>query len=119
VTITLTGSEIDALLEKQWQGAGSLLQVSATLNYRWSAGRPPGERVAPGDILLDGRPIAPAGLYRVTVTDFLADGGDGYAVLKQGRDRTVGPEDVAALESYLQSRSPVAPPATARITKLP
>ncbi len=119
VTLTLTGSEIDALLEKQWQEAGSLLQVSASLNYRWSATLPPGQRVAPGDILLDGKPIAPDGLYRVTVSDFLADGGDGYTVLKQGRDRMVGPADVDALESYLQAHSPIAPPATARITKLP
>jgi 5'-nucleotidase len=119
VTITLTGSEIDALLEKQWQGAGSLLQVSAGFHYRWSAAGAPGERVAPGDILLNGQPIAPDGLYRVTTSDFLADGGDGYAVLKQGRDRTVGPSDVEALETYLHLHSPVAPPATARITKLP
>jgi 5'-nucleotidase len=119
VTLTLTGSEIDALLEKQWQDAGSLLQVSATLTYRWSASRAPGERVAPGDILLDGKPITPDGRYRVTVTDFLADGGDGYTILRQGRDRVVGPTDVDALESYLQAHSPIAPPATARITKLP
>ncbi len=62
VTLTLTGSEIDAMLEKQWQDVGSLLQVSASLSYRFNASRPPGERVAPGDFLLDGKPITPDGL---------------------------------------------------------
>jgi 5'-nucleotidase len=119
VTVTLTGSEIDAALEKQWQGAGSLLQVSANFSYRWSASAAPGGRVAPGDILLDGRPITPDGFYRVTLSDFLADGGDGYTIFRQGRDRTVGPSDVEALESYLLARSPLAPPTAARITKLP
>jgi 5'-nucleotidase len=119
VTLSLTGREIDTLLETQWQGAGSLLQVSSGLQFRWSASKPPGERIAPGDILLRGQPLQPDTLYRVTVTDFLAGGGDGYVVLKEGRDRVVGPLDVEALERYLGRQSPIALPAAGRITKLP
>ncbi len=119
VTLTLSGAQIDTALETQWQGAGSLLQVSGGLKFRWHAGAPAGGKIAPGDILLDGKPLAPDGLYRVTVSDFLAGGGDGYAVLKQGRDRLNGPPDLEALERYLETHSPVAPPATGRITKLP
>jgi 5'-nucleotidase len=119
VTLTLTGDEIDTLLETQWQGAGSKLQASAGLQYRWSDGAAAGSKIAPGDILLDGRPLSPAGLYRVTVNSFMADGGDGYAVLKNGRDRVPGVLDVEALERYLGSQSPVSPPPPGRIVKLP
>ncbi len=119
VTLTLTGAQIDTLLESQWQGGLSLLQVSSGLIYRWSGSAPAGSKVAPGDILLNGQPLQQDGLYRVTVSDFLSNGGDGYEVLKQGRDRVVGPLDVEALEAYLNKHSPVAPPPSGRIAKLP
>ena len=47
-----------------------------------------------------------AGSYRVTVNSFLADGGDGFAVLKQGTDRLGGAVDTDAFEAYLQAAEP-------------
>jgi len=119
VTLTLTGAEIDTLLETQWQGAGSLLQVSAGLQFRWHASAPPGQRIAADDILLHGQPLSPQGQYRVTVSDFLAGGGDGYAVLRNGRDAVTGVLDAEALEKYVARPAPLAAPATGRILKLP
>ena len=43
--------------------------------------------------LFNGAPIAPAGQYRVTVNTFLADGGDGFSVLRDGTDRVGGVVD--------------------------
>ncbi len=37
---------------------------------------------------------------------FLADGGDGFAVLKQGTNRLGGAVDTDAFEDYLQANEP-------------
>lgn len=119
VTLSLTGAEIDTLLETQWLNAGSLLQVSSGFEYEWIDSEPPGQRIAPGAMRLHGTPLQPDTLYRVTVSDFLAAGGDGYTVLTKGRDAVTGVVDAEALEQYLAARSPVPLPSTGRITKLP
>ncbi len=119
VTMTLTGAEIDTALETQWQGAGSLLQVSSGLTFRWHAGAPPGQKIAPGDILLNGVPLAPDASYRVTVGDFLGGGGDGYVIFREGRDRVPGSSDLEVLQQYLAAHSPLPPPERGRIVRLP
>jgi 5'-nucleotidase len=50
------------------------------------------------------------------VNSFLADGGDGFSVLTQGTNRVVGGLDIDGFADYLTEVSPVAPPATDRIT---
>ena len=40
------------------------------------------------------------------MNSFLADGGDGFAVLKQGTDRLGGAVDTDAFEAYLQAAEP-------------
>ena len=67
--------------------------------------------------MLDGRPLDPAAAYRVTVNGFLADGGDGFAVLKQGGDSRIGPSEVAALEAYFKANSPISPGSLDRIRR--
>ncbi len=53
--------------------------------------------------------IDPAATYRVATNDFLANGGDGFAGLKAGTDRTTAPGfDVDALVAYLGT-GPIAP----------
>jgi 5'-nucleotidase len=39
--------------------------------------------------------------YRVTVNNFMADGGDGYATLKSGTNRIGGAQDIDALTAFL------------------
>ena len=53
----------------------------------------------------------------MTVNAFLADGGDGFAVLKEATDSRVGPSEVAALEEYFKANSPVAPRVPDRIRR--
>jgi len=102
VTMELTGRQIERLLEQQWldQPKPRILHVSAGFTYRWDGARPPGERVDPASMMLHGRPIEPDGAYRITVNSFLAEGGDGFSVLKEGKDRVTGPYDVDALADY-------------------
>ncbi len=116
VTMTLTGAQIDALLEQQ---SGAKLQVSDGFAYTWNSAAPFGNRVDPASITLNGVPIDPAASYRVTVNSFLADGGDGFTVLREGTDRLGGDVDIDALERYFAAQGTVAPGPKDRITLAP
>jgi 5'-nucleotidase len=118
VTMTLTGTQIDTLLETQWV-VNRVLQVSNGFTYEWSASAPVGSRVDIASIKINGLAIDPSASYRVTVNSFLADGGDGFAVLVQGTDRLGGDVDLDALEKYLAANSPVAPGPRNRIILIP
>jgi 5'-nucleotidase len=119
VTLTLTGAQIKTLLEQQWlnQPKPRVLQVSKGFSYTWDDRRPRGDFVAAKGITLQGRTIDPAARYRVTVNAFLADGGDLFAVLKEGTEPRVGPSEVAALEAYFKANSPLAPGSLDRIRR--
>lgn len=117
-TMTLTGAQLRAVLEQQWQPTVTrILQPSASLTYSWSQSAPAGSKVS--DVRLNGTPIDPAASYRVSVNNFLADGGDGFAELRNGTNRTGGLVDIDAFAAYLQGHPNTAPPATNRITALP
>ena len=124
VTLTLTGAQIDRVLEQQWDGQGTspkVLQVSKGLTYTWSASGPLGSRVDPAAIKINGTTVDPAASYRVTVNSFLADGGDGFTELKNGTDRLGGAVDLDALAAYLSlpANDPIAPTPRDRITVVP
>ena len=60
---------------------------------------------------LGGAPIDPARDYRVTVSMFLANGGDDFDEFRNGRNRTIGVTDIVAFEAWLKAVPPrVAPP---------
>jgi len=125
VSMTLTGAQIETMLEQQWttQTDGSVrflhLGVSEGFAYSWSRSAPVGQKVDPASITLGGTPIDPAASYRVTVNSFLADGGDGFTVLTEGTDRLGGGSDLDAFIAYLTANAPVAPPVPDRATPLP
>jgi len=124
VTMTLTGAQIETLLEQQFPGCLGqttlrILQVSNGFTYAYSASAPACGKVNPASIMLNGVMVDPVATYRVTVNSFLADGGDGFTVLTQGTNRLGGAVDTDALESYFVANSPVAPGPQNRITQLP
>lgn len=120
VTMTLTGAQIKAALEQQWLDPTRprVLQVSKGFNYTWDNAKPLGDRIVASSMMLNGVLIDPAASYRVTVNNFLAVGGDGFTVLKEGASQIFGIYDVDALYAYFQANSPVAPPTTGRIVRL-
>jgi 5'-nucleotidase len=120
VTLTLTGAQIRQLLEQQWLGQQNprILQVSKNFSYAWDAARPVGERVDAAAIRLDGQPLDPAGRYRVTVNNFLAEGGDGFVVLREATERSTGGADLAALVAWFEQMSPIAPAPLDRIRRV-
>jgi len=115
-TITLTGAQIDLVLEQQVFNS-RMLQPSAGFTYSWHTAAPGGAKV--DSIAINGVPIDPTALYRVTVNNFLADGGDGFTVFTQGTNRLTGVIDIEALVAYFGTASPVPPGPQNRITVLP
>jgi 5'-nucleotidase len=120
VTLTLSGQELIDLLANQWQPGKTCngVQVSQGLRYTVDERRPPAERLVPGSVTLNGQPIDPQAMLRVTVNNFMAEGGDGFVILKNGRQRDTGPTDVEALERHIKAQSPVRAPALDRVTRL-
>jgi 5'-nucleotidase len=114
-TITLTGDQLDAVLEQQWTATTTaILQISSTLHYTQALGNPIGDRVS--NITVGGVAVTPAGTYRVSVNNFLAAGGDGFTVFTQGTDLVGGPVDIDAFTAYLTAHPNLGPPPADRIT---
>ena len=119
VTLTLTDAQIKAVLEQQWTDPAQprILQVSRGFSYAWDGSKGDGQRVIADSLSLDGARLEPAASYRVTVNNFLAQGGDGFTVLKSGTAAQIGAYDVDALFDYFAANSPIAPTTDARIVR--
>jgi 5'-nucleotidase len=119
ISMDLTGAQIKTLLEQQWSNPNSprILKTSG-LTYSWNGARPVGDRVV--EIVDEsGHSLVPTTLYRVTVNSFIADGGDGFAVLREGTNRVVGPVDLGALVNYIEGLAqPFSSAIEGRITRL-
>ena len=106
VRMQLSGTQILALLQQQWQGGNAenpkKLFVSDGLSYRWSPAAELAQRVQ--ELRLHGVPLQPEKIYRVVVNSFLADGGDGFTVFKQGSERQLIGRDLDAFEAYVQAQ---------------
>ena len=103
VAMTLTGQQVRDLLQQQWQDTTSdkpsLLIVSSTLSFGWRSSAKAADRLV--NIMIHGQPIDLKKSYRVVANAFLADGGGGFTVLRQGTHREMLGLDSAALEDYL------------------
>jgi 5'-nucleotidase len=85
------------------------LQVSEGFTYEWQEKGTACDNVDPSSIKIDGVTVDPAASYRITVNNFMADGGDQLYVLTQGTDRLGGALDMDALENYFLANGVVAP----------
>ncbi|MGY8668951.1 bifunctional metallophosphatase/5'-nucleotidase [Bradyrhizobium sp. UFLA05-109] len=120
VTLTLTGSQLKEMLEQQWLDPKRprILQVSNGFSYVWDASKPFGERVMADKMTLEGKPIDPALSYRVTLNDYLAVGGDGFTVAKQGISPQYGGYDADALFAFFRAHGPIGPLPPTRIQRI-
>lgn len=114
----LTGAQIRAALEKQFEQVGdpSILSVSDGVTYAYDSKKPAGQRVF--DLKLHGAPITDGATYRVAMSNFLANGGDGYTMFAPAPQLADGPSDLEALEAYVASQPGRQPPAPTRIRNL-
>ncbi|MBB6625730.1 bifunctional metallophosphatase/5'-nucleotidase [Nocardioides sp. KIGAM211] len=133
VSMDLTGAQIRALLNQQWNGPNEgtgqkILQVSG-LSYTWDvseAGAPSTDALV-GTVLVDADgdpataqvPLDDAATYRVVANNFLSDGGDNFTTFKDGTNKLVGGLDIDSLRKFLLAHDPVSPTATDRISQTP
>ncbi len=99
---TLSGEQIRQTLERQWETPlpPHNLLVSG-LVYTWDAAQPAGSKVT--DVKIRGIPLNPDMTYSISMTDYLAEGGDGYTTFTKGKNMTYGPNDIDALVAYVGS----------------
>lgn len=122
VVKTMTGAQIRALLEQQFNSGSNtvaaprVLLPSAGFTYTYDLAAAAGSRITA--MALGGVPMADATTYRVTMNSFLATGGDNFTVFNQGTNTLGGDQDIDALEAYIKANDPLTPPATNRITAL-
>ena len=114
LTQTYTGAEIKAALEQGFDDDGpeQVLACSSGFSFTYDRSRPVGDRISA--MTLNGTPIDPARTYRVTLNNFLANGGDTFSAFAAGRDRVVGISDLAALEAWLKASNARMPPTETR-----
>ncbi|MET8988043.1 bifunctional metallophosphatase/5'-nucleotidase [Nonomuraea wenchangensis] len=118
--VTLTGAQLKTVLEQQFTGGpnnqpfNKILQPSANFTYTYSTSAAWGSKVS--DMKIDGMPVTDTQTIRVAANNFLVGGGDAFAAFTEGTDLWSGPLDIDAFVAYLGANSPVAPPATNRIT---
>jgi 5'-nucleotidase len=134
VTLDLTGAQLQCLLEQQFQGINSPLYPSSTLTYDVDragtsapAGTPTtpasvaacqGTRVPDSSVEINGVPVVSTQVYRITVNNFLAGGGDGFTVLRDATNQVTGAIDLDAFIAYLGANSPLSAPTDDRITPI-
>ena len=122
VVKTMTGAQIKTLLEQQFDnpsvGADRILQVSAGFTYTYNRSLPRGSRVDASSIKINGVTVNPTGQYRVSMNSFLADGGDNFAVFREGTNTLGGEVDTDAMVAYFETKSPVAPGPQNRIIRV-
>jgi 5'-nucleotidase len=135
-TQTYTGAQLLDVLKDQWCGTNArptVLLPSSTIHYSWDQsvatsilGQPCAGAANPvSGLTINGTPVDPAASYRITTNNFLADGGDDFASLKLGTDRTTLSDfDIDSLVRYmapsLEPGAPaIAPPALTRIDTTP
>ena len=101
VTMTMTGAQVRAAIEEGLddQGTKQVLSPSIGLKFSYDMRRPSGSRLV--SLTLNDKPVEPAVNYRVTVLNFLAEGGDGFSTFRQGTDLTRGMVDNEALQQWI------------------
>ncbi len=132
-SIDLTGAEIKAILNQQWNGGNEgtnrkILQVSG-LSYTWDLSQAllPDADALVGDVMVDDDgnpdtamvPLEDGATYRVAANNFIMDGGDNFTGFSAGENRLTGGLDIDSLREYLIAHDPVAPTLPDRISQQP
>lgn len=109
VNMQLTGAQVKAVLEQQWQPTGASrpflkLGLSNGFRYTFDASRPEGSRIT--GMWVNGSPIQAGETYSVTVNSFLAAGGDNFPAFVGGTiKRDTGRADLQAMVDYMAART--------------
>ncbi|MET3769730.1 2',3'-cyclic-nucleotide 2'-phosphodiesterase (5'-nucleotidase family) [Marisediminicola sp. UYEF4] len=114
VAMDLTSEQLKAVLEEQWQPAGSgrpflKLGLSESLTYAYDPTAAAGSHITA--MYVNGVLVQPGESYRVTVNSFLAGGGDNFFTLASGTNRAdTGRIDLQSMVDYFVAFPVNSPP---------
>lgn len=118
----ITGNQLLRALEWSLQCLdlirGCFLQVS-NIAMTYDLSRPVGSRVQ--SVMVNGKPLIPTQTYRLGTLNFLADGGDGFDMLKNSRRLTQAGSGKLMWEvvaSYLMAQDTIAPKIEGRLRSI-
>lgn len=122
--LELTGAQIKALLEEQFDNAGvagqtKVLQVSGGFTYSYDSTAARGSRVNASSIKLNGTVLDAAKTYRVVTNSFLAGGGDAFSTFTKGTNVIQMPNvvDIDVFVAYVKAHPGLVGGAQNRITR--
>jgi 2',3'-cyclic-nucleotide 2'-phosphodiesterase (5'-nucleotidase family) len=114
------GSDIKAMLEhglsRAGQEFGGFLHVSG-IKVTFDPAKPVGQRIE--SVLVGEWPLDPNRTYRLAVNDFLAGGGDGYAMLQNLKriiDTNAGPLMAGVVIDFIKQKGTIAARVEGRVT---
>lgn len=120
----ITGERLLAALEhgvSEEGGQGPRLLHTAGLRYVVDAARPAGSRIVRAEILDEKDTATPLDLkarYVIVTIEYLARGGDAYAMLKDSKViPSPEPIDITVVEDFLKKHSPLPQPKAERIIR--
>lgn len=116
VKMNVTGGQIKTLLEQQWGSKVRIMPISG-LKVSYDDSRAAGDRIV-SIAKEDGTPVEMDQTYSITVNNYMAGGGDGYAILATIKDRTIDVVDLDALVNYIKAHGEINPQIEGRVTKL-
>jgi 2',3'-cyclic-nucleotide 2'-phosphodiesterase (5'-nucleotidase family) len=114
VKLRVTGAVLRRTLEHA-VAAGEARAHLSGVTVRVNSSAPEGARVV-AVVLAGGRPVEDTAWYTLSVPDFVAAGGSGYAMLRGAAAENSGVVDLDAVITYLgRLQQPVQPPQDARV----
>ena len=110
VTVEMTGAQVKAVLEEQWQPAGASrpflkLGVNSELTYTYDPTAARGSHIT--EILLGGEPLDPTATYTIGANSFLGGGGDNFTTFAlpavKATKADSGKIDLEAMVDYFEA----------------
>jgi 5'-nucleotidase len=116
-TTTLTGAQVDEILEQGASGQRGMVQVSG-LSFTYDPNQAVGSRVDSITVAATGQPIVPGTDYRVVTNDFMINGGDTYTTFQQGANPVAYSNQLLsdAIITYAGAFNPITQKIEERIT---
>ena len=111
-TVKLTGAQLKAVLEQQWQPDGSsrpflALGLSDNVQVTQDPTQLRGSRIS--SMLVGGQPLDPARVYTVSTFAFLGTGGDNFTAFTGGTAKDTGLVDRDVWIGYLKAHQGISP----------
>ncbi|NKB56918.1 MAG: bifunctional metallophosphatase/5'-nucleotidase [Alphaproteobacteria bacterium] len=121
VLLDLSGAELLKTLEngvsRVEDEVGRFPQISG-MRFRFDATKPAGNRIV--EVNIGGKPLNPNKRYKVATNEYIANGGDGYAVLKDAKtliDAAGGVLMATTVMDYITAKNKIAPKIEGRVTQ--